>query len=95
MTEKLSERLEAIRNAAEETDDARSAGGDPRSVFVGMLPEDFDDTIRDAIALARRVEGAEVAFVEPKNGVAVIHERAMPLDLLGQRVRLVPEVGGG
>ena len=45
-------------------------------------------------ALARRVEGAGIAHVEPKNGVAVIHERAMPLDMIGQRVALVPVEGG-
>ena len=45
-------------------------------------------------ALCRRwlaVEDAEVAHVEPKNGLAVLHERCMPLAMIGQRVRLVRE----
>jgi len=49
-------------------------------------------------ALCRRwlaVEDAEVAHVEPKNGLAVMHERCVPLALMGQRVRLVPEAGQG
>lgn len=49
-------------------------------------------------ALCRRwlaVEDAEVAHVEPKNGLAVLHERCMPLAMIGQRVRLVPEAGQG
>ena len=38
------------------------------------------------------VDGAEIAHVEPKNGLAVLHERCMPLSMQGKRVRLVPEV---
>lgn len=49
-------------------------------------------------ALCRRwleVEDAEVAHVEPKNGLAVMHERCVPLALMGKRVRIVPEDGKG
>ena len=40
------------------------------------------------------LDGAETAYVEPRNGLAVLHERPMPLAMIGQRVRIVPVEGG-
>lgn len=84
MNEKLSERLAEMCRApdGEELPDH----AEPWGMDV--------ETVRKCISLARRVEGAGIAYVEPKNGVAVIHERAMPLDMVGQRVALVPVEGG-
>lgn len=77
---KLSERLEAaVERLYEDSMDTR----------------DIADLFREAAELARRVEDAEVAHVEPKNGLAVLHERCMPLAMIGQRVRIVPEAGLG
>lgn len=61
----------------------------------GMDTRGIADLFRESAELARAVEDAEVAHVEPKNGLAVMHERCMPLAMIGQRVRLVPEAGQG
>ena len=90
---KLSERLEALVALAEPTHDAERdhSAPDAECVFVDTRPAEFEALLREAAELARRVEGAEVAHVEPKNGLAVMHERCLPLAMMGQRVRLVPE----
>lgn len=86
---KLSERLEA-RAAFEDKrvlDEAKALVFVP-DVYTGRQTGAL---LREAAELARRVEDAEVAHVEPKNGLAVLHERCVPLALMGQRVRIVPD----
>jgi hypothetical protein len=74
----LAERLEALKAAG---------------VQGEWLPADeYDRTINDAIALAQKVEGAEVCVVPPESfTTAVLNNHARePL-----RVALVPVEGGG
>ena len=83
MNKPLSERLAEL--------EFRAAGPGMKEVWLPMYPTELAALIREAAALARRVEGAAVAKVRGKVGdvcmVPVSH------DYCGQRVRLVPEVG--
>ncbi len=58
MTDKLSERLEALMAAAEPTDDAERDHNAPDAecVFADMRPAEFEALLREAAELARRVE---------------------------------------
>lgn len=96
----LSERLEEVRSKIEHTDDADVVDGDPSSTFLPIPAWEFDDLLREAAELARRVEGAPRAVVWSQV-VSIDEERHMDRimvdacpSMIGKRVALV-EVGDG
>ena len=81
MTEKLSDRLDREARAWAEWNAEHPNDQSPST----------EELLREAAALARRVEGAVHGYVD---GFGSIHAAGIESDYHGQRVRLVPVEGG-
>lgn len=80
---KLSEKLYELRASSE------SLGG---GVFVDMRPVDFRDLLREAAAMARKVEGATVGrrYTRSKDDWLVTPDEDGGVTFPYQRVRIMP-----
>jgi len=97
MAEKLSERLEAVREALDSMDDFARMEASINPIGPRKVLEDF---IEAAAELARRFEDAPKVEITACNQISgakdVDHgdlEAAVQKFKVGQRVRLVPEAG--
>ena len=85
MNKPLSERLAEL--------EFRAACPGMKEVWLPMYPTELAALIHEALALARRVEGAqERTVVQDREGFLYVGAMKAGLDFR-QRVRLVPEVG--